>query len=73
MKKEFEMTNLEQLAYFLGLDLIKTDESMFMNQKKYINDGLKKFNMNNCNLGITPMETRINLVKDEAKKRVGST
>ena len=42
MKKEFEMSMLGELTFFLGLQFYQTDERIFISQTKYIKDMLKK-------------------------------
>ena len=42
MKKEFEMSMLGELTFFLGLQVYQTDEGIFISQTKYIKDMLKK-------------------------------
>lgn len=64
--QEFEMTDLGELSYFLDIE-VKTSEWIFMHQKKYAKDILRRFNMSKCNLAITPIEIgiRLQLVGDE--------
>jgi hypothetical protein len=35
MNKEFEMTDLGSLSYFLGMEFVKTSKGMMMHQHKY--------------------------------------
>ena len=35
MKKEFEMTNLGLMKYFVGLEVTQTDKGIFICQHKY--------------------------------------
>ena len=53
---EFEMSNLGNLSYFLGMEFVNTPAGVFLHQKKYAEDILKKFRMSNCNSEITPTE-----------------
>ena len=50
MKKEFEMSMLGELTFFLGLQVYQTDKGIFISQTKYIKDMLKIFNMEDPNL-----------------------
>ncbi|KAI3721795.1 hypothetical protein L2E82_32813 [Cichorium intybus] len=55
MKKMFDMTDLGELQYFLGLEITQTKKGIFMSQKKYVEDTLKRFNMQGCKIASTPM------------------
>jgi hypothetical protein len=45
MSREFEMSMMAELMFFLGLQFKPTREGTFMHQGKYTKDLLKKFNM----------------------------
>lgn len=61
MEKEFEMTNVELMAYYyLG---ISSKRMVFISQESYTKDIFKKFKMNECKLINTPMECRVKLSK----------
>ena len=49
MKEEFSMTDLGRMKYFLGVEVIQDEEGIFIGQKKYAEDTLKKFGMESCN------------------------
>lgn len=55
--QEFEMQDLGKLETFLGINIRRTDEGIYLSQKSYINDLLNKFRMNDCKENKTPMET----------------
>ena len=48
MKKEFEMTNLGLMKYFLGLEVTQTHKGIFIYQHKYATDILHRFRMDKC-------------------------
>ena len=48
MEREFEMTNLGHMKYFLGLEIEQLEQGIFISQKNYAQDVLTKFRMNNC-------------------------
>ena len=43
--EEFEMKDLRLMHYFLGLEVWKSSEGIFLNQGKYAVEILKRFNM----------------------------
>jgi len=47
MQKEFEMSMMGELNFFLGLQIKQTKNGIFINQSKYIKDLLKKFDIEN--------------------------
>ena len=73
LKMEFEMTNLGILSYFLGLKFAYTKRGIFMHQKKYISEVLKKFNTMECNPTETPAELNVKLVRSENEASVDGT
>lgn len=69
MKSRFEMTDLGELHYFLGLEVIQTRDGIFLSQKKYINDTLKKYNMLNCKREYTPMNVNEKLQDEDGTEQ----
>ena len=47
MKGEFEMSMMGELSFFLGLQVKKTKDGIFLSQSKYRKEILKKFEMEN--------------------------
>jgi len=45
MQKEFEMSFLRELTYFLGLQIQQNEGSIFLSQTKYLKKILKKYGM----------------------------
>ena len=43
----FEMTNLGLMSYFLSIEVYQQDDKIFISQRKYANNILKKFKMKN--------------------------
>ncbi|KAH9768937.1 Integrase catalytic domain-containing protein [Citrus sinensis] len=70
MSKEFEMSMMGELKYFLGLQIKQNEEEIFINQGKYVRDLLKRFGYDNGTKKSTPMSTTIKLDKDEKDKKV---
>ncbi|XP_066333416.1 uncharacterized mitochondrial protein AtMg00810-like [Miscanthus floridulus] len=65
MRREFEMSIMGELTFFLGLQIKQTREGMFVHQGKYTKDVLKKFDMGEAKPLSTPMSTMTALDTDE--------
>ncbi|XP_026400064.1 uncharacterized protein LOC113295948 [Papaver somniferum] len=63
MTKHFEMTDMGLMSYFLGLEVMQTTEGIFISQKKFAGDILRRFKMEFCNPIKTPVEARSHLSK----------
>lgn len=72
MSQEFEMSIMGELC-FLGLQIIQSDNGIFVSQTKYIRAILKSFGMKNSKHSATPMSTTIKLSIDLAGKDVDET
>jgi hypothetical protein len=64
MANECEMSMIEELSYFLGLQIKQLKNNTFMSQGKYIKEMLKKFGMNEAKPISTPMGINDNLDSD---------
>jgi hypothetical protein len=45
MKREFKMSMIGELNYFLGLQVKQTAEGIFISQSKYAKDLVKRFGL----------------------------
>jgi isopentenyldiphosphate isomerase len=45
MEKEFQMSMIGELTFFLGIQVKQTKQGTFVHQAKYMKDLMKKFNM----------------------------
>ena len=68
MQKEFEMSLLGELKFFLGLQISQQNNGIFISQSKYIKEMLKKFGMEDCKPVSTPMTIGCKLSKDDESK-----
>ena len=59
------MTDLGQLSWFLGIKFECKHDRIKMNQSKYIERILSKFNMENCKTRQTPCEMNFNKISDD--------
>ncbi|XP_042441388.1 uncharacterized mitochondrial protein AtMg00810-like [Zingiber officinale] len=73
MEKEFEMTDLGLMRYFLGIEVQQREEGIFVSQEKYAKEILKKFSMEDCYAMDTPVEYGIRMTKDGKGKLVNPT
>uniref|UniRef100_A0A1Y1K3D6 Reverse transcriptase Ty1/copia-type domain-containing protein n=1 Tax=Photinus pyralis TaxID=7054 RepID=A0A1Y1K3D6_PHOPY len=55
---EFEMRDMGEIKTFLGINIQRNRDAgtLYLSQRKYLEDVLRRFNMNNCNPVATPME-----------------
>jgi hypothetical protein len=70
MANEFEMSMIEELSYFLGLQIKQLKNDTFVSQGKYIKDMLKKFGMIDSKAISTPMRTNENFYSDASGNMV---
>jgi len=68
--REFEMTDLELMRFFLCLEVRQGKTGIFVSQEKYAKEILKKYKMTSCNLVSIPMESSVKLSKFDGGERV---
>jgi hypothetical protein len=68
MQNEFEMSLLEELSFFLGLQIRQSNQGIFISQTKYTREMLKRFGMEDFKPVATPMQTICKLSKDDDSK-----
>ena len=73
MKKVFEMTDLGLMSYFLGIEIKQNQDEVFLSQRKYAKEILKKFLMENCKTVNTPMNQKEKLIKDDGSDKVNES
>ncbi|XP_047339860.1 uncharacterized mitochondrial protein AtMg00810-like [Impatiens glandulifera] len=69
MKKEFEMTDLGLMKYFLGLDVKQSYVGICISQERYALEIFKKFKMEDCNPVSLPMEPGTKVSKFDGGER----
>jgi hypothetical protein len=62
VSKEFEMSMIGELSFFLGLQIKLLKDGIFVSQSKYLKDMLKKFGLENAKSIKTPMATKGHLI-----------
>ena len=73
MMQKYEMTDLGLMRYFLGMQVKQRPRQIFISQEKYVDDLLKKFNMQDCKPLATPMAMNKKLSKDDGQNKVDAT
>lgn len=70
MMQVFEMTDLGLMSYFLGIEIKQNEDDVFICQKKYAKEILKKFQMEECKAVSTPMKQKEKLSKEDGVDKV---
>jgi hypothetical protein len=70
MSREFEMSMMVELQFFLGLQNKQSMEGTFVHQAKYTKDIVRKFKMEDSKAMTTPMSTITALDADEKGEHV---
>ena len=70
MTKEFEMSHMGDLNFFLGFQIKQLDKGIFISQEKYANDLINKFGLTTSSGKSTPMTTNVALSKEDKSKDV---
>lgn len=55
MKKEFDMSDLGKMSYFLGVEVIQNEEGIYICQRKYAREVLERFGMKGSNSSRIPL------------------
>ena len=61
LMKEFEIKDLGNLKYFLGMEIARSKKGIVVSQRKYILDLLNETGMLGCRPAETPMDTTVKL------------
>ncbi|KAD7117276.1 hypothetical protein E3N88_04544 [Mikania micrantha] len=64
MTKNFEMSAMGELQFFLGLQIKQKPDGIFIHQSKYTKELLKKFDLQNCKPCSNPMSSTTQLDAD---------
>lgn len=72
MIRQFEMTDMGLMSYFLGIEVVQQNDEIFISQKKYASDILKKFKMEQSKPVYTPVEEKLKLTRENDGKMADS-
>ena len=67
------MTDLGFLHYFRGLQVLQTNEGIFLSQSKYACDLLRRFHMDDCKPTPSPFQYRVKLTATCTSPEVDAT
>jgi len=73
MLQVFEMTDLGVMNYFLGMEVHQSNDGIFISQRKYGMDLLRKFKMESCNPVATPLAVNEKLSKADGDAKADVT
>ena len=67
---ELEMKDLGMMHYFLGMDMWRSVDGIFLGQGKYAVEILKRFGMSDCKAIATPMASNLKLLSITSSESV---
>ena len=70
MMKVFEMTDLGEMSYFLGMEVQQNQRGIFIGQQIYAKEILKKFKMEECKSMTTLINLKEKLCKEDGAGKV---
>lgn len=73
MMSEFDMTDLGNMRYFLGIEVVQSSSGIFISQKRYAQEVLERFQMSNCNPVQNPIVPGFKITRDAEEERFDST
>lgn len=63
------MIDLGLITYFIGMEIKQSKNEIFICQKKYANENLKNFYIENCKPTTTPMNQKKKFSKEDGTNR----
>jgi len=73
MIKEFEMTNIDLMTYYLGIKITQGEYKIFVSQEKFEKKIPKKFKIEDCAKVNTLVKCGVKLSKNDEGEKVNST
>lgn len=73
MMKRYEMSDMGLLHHFLGMEIYQENDGVFICQRKYANNILKKFGMGDCNPTLIPLVVNEKMKKEDGEKKIDAS
>lgn len=73
MMREFDMTDLGRMRFFLGIEVLQKSDGIYISQRKYAMEVLKRFSMEESNSVSSPIVPGFKICKDEDGIKVDET
>ncbi|CAM8901852.1 unnamed protein product [Rhodiola kirilowii] len=73
MQKDFKISMVGEMNYFLGLKVKQKDSGIFISQSKCAKNVIKKFDLEKASRKRTPTATHLKITKDDAGTNVDQT
>ncbi|KAK8921057.1 hypothetical protein KSP39_PZI020242 [Platanthera zijinensis] len=73
LSKEFEVKDLRKLKYFLGIEMVRSQQGIFISQRKYTLDLLEETGMLGCAPVDTPIEANHKIDADASGEKVDTS
>nr|GEW55174.1 hypothetical protein [Tanacetum cinerariifolium] len=70
MKSRFEMSMMGGMTFFPGLQVNQSPSGIFINQSNYVNEILRKYGLNTCDIIGTPMDIKDKLDLDRLEPQL---
>lgn len=73
MMHEFDMSDLGRMRYFLGIEVLQRDDGIYICQRKYAMEVLRRFGMEESNSVLNPIVPGFRICKDKEGVKVDAT
>lgn len=70
LSREFEIKDLGSLRYFLGIEVARSTQGIFLSQRKYVLNLLKEARMAGCKPCFTPIKANHRLKEDASERLI---
>jgi hypothetical protein len=67
LKNEFEVKDLGEMRYFLGIEVSRSPRGIYLSQRKYVLDLLSETGMSGCRAALTPIEQNHRLTSESGE------